>query len=164
MSCISHGDYSFPDRKAFHDTLDGKPLYQKLWSGKDREWSAEDINVPSDGLALYLGCNSFADYEIGRVLDRAKETAPDAMIIYTSDHGDMLGAHKLFGKNAAAYWEIAKIPLIITGGEIGKVVKSPASHIDLAPTILDYFDVPLSPALEGKSMLPQIYDTTLAGL
>lgn len=38
------------------------------------------------------------DYEIGRVLDVIKEKLPNAMIIYTSDHGDMLGAHRLFSK------------------------------------------------------------------
>ena len=51
------------------------------------------------------------DYEIGRVLDKIREVAPEAMVIFTSDHGDMLGAHRLFSKNAAAYKEVANIPL-----------------------------------------------------
>ncbi len=66
--------------------------------------------------------------------------APDAMVIYTSDHGDMLGAHRLSSKNAAAYKEVANIPLIIKGGAKGQVVHEMASHIDIAPTIMDYFE------------------------
>ncbi len=61
------------------------------------------------------------DYEIGRVLDKIREVAPEAMVIFTSDHGDMLGAHRLFSKNAAAYKEVANIPLIIKGGVKGHV-------------------------------------------
>ncbi|MCR5754084.1 MAG: sulfatase-like hydrolase/transferase, partial [Acetatifactor sp.] len=102
--------------------------------------------------------NSFMDSEIGRVLDEIRQKLPDAMVIFTSDHGDMLGNHRLQMKNAAAYKEIANIPLIIKGGEKGKVVNTPASHIDLTPTILDYMGVPVPKSLEGKSMLPQIYD------
>ena len=45
-------------------------------------------------------------------------------------------------------------------GEKGKVVKEPASHIDLAPTIMDYFGKKLPKIFAGKSMLPQIYDAS----
>ena len=72
---------------------------------------------------------------------KIREVAPDALVIFTSDHGDMLGAHRLFSKNAAAYKEVANIPLIIKGGAKGYVEEAMASHIDIAPTILDYFDI-----------------------
>lgn len=90
-----------------------------------------------------------------------KEKMPNAMVIYTSDHGDMLGAHRLFSKNAAIYDEVTNIPLIIKGGEKGKVITTPASHIDITPTVMDYFGLRIPKLLEGKSMLPQIYDTTI---
>ena len=97
---------------------------------------------------MFLGCNSFADYEIGRVLKVIDEKMPDALVIYTSDHGDMLGSHHLNQKNAAIYREVANIPLIIRGGEKGKiVVQHPASHIDLAPTIMDYFGLKIPKCL-----------------
>ena len=53
---------------------------------------------------------------------------------------------------------MANIPLIIAGGQRGKVVHAPASHIDLAPTIMDYFELPLPKIFEGKSMLGQIHN------
>lgn len=150
--------FRFDSCPNFQDDLSKKPFMQRLWSGKNLHAAEDEINKPSDGLSLFLGCNSFADYEIGRVLDKIKEVAPDAMVIFTSDHGDMLGAHRLFSKNAAAYREVANIPLIIKGGAKGCVEDAMASHIDIAPTIMDYFGLPIPKLLEGKSMLPQIYE------
>ena len=92
-------------------------------------------------------------------MDVIERIIPDAMVIYTSDHGDMLGEHRLFSKNAAIYDAVTNIPLIIKGGEKGKVVTAPASHIDIAPTIMDYFGLNIPKLMEGKSMLSQIYDT-----
>lgn len=132
---------------------------QRLWAGDNLTAGEEQINQATDSLALFLGCNSFVDYEIGRVLDVIERIIPDAMVIYTSDHGDMLGEHRLFSKNAAIYDAVTNIPLIIKGGEKGKVVTAPASHIDIAPTIMDYFGLNIPKLMEGKSMLSQIYDT-----
>lgn len=86
---------------------------------------------------------------------------PDAIVMFTSDHGDMLGNHRLQMKNAAMYQEIANIPLIVRGGEKGKVVTTPASHIDIVPTVMEYMGLPLPRLLEGKSMLAQFRDSTL---
>lgn len=151
--------FAFDDNPAFHDDLKDKPLMQRLWAGKNLGASSEELRRPSEKLSLFLGCNSFADYEIGRVMKVINEKMPNALVIYTSDHGDMLGAHHLEQKNAAIYREIANIPLIIRGGEKGKVVQEPASHIDLAPTIMDYFHLKVPKCLAGTSMLKQIYNT-----
>ena len=148
--------FKFDSCPNFQDDLSKKPFMQRLWSGKNLHATEDEINRPTDGLSLLLGCNSYVDYEIGRVLDKIREVAPDALVIFTSDHGDMLGAHRLFSKNAAAYKEVANIPLIIKGGAKGYVEEAMASHIDIAPTILDYFDIPIPKLMEGKSMLSQI--------
>lgn len=154
-----YADFKFEHSPKFQDDLTDKPLMQQLWAGSQLHAPESSINKPSQSLALLLGCNSFADYEIGRILNLAREKFPNALVLFTSDHGDMLGAHRLFSKNAAVYREVANIPLIIKGGEQGRVINSPASHIDITPTILDYFGLPVPKLLEGKSMLPQIYDT-----
>lgn len=154
--------FRFRDSPEFHDTLENKPLMQRLWAAERLNQTSEELRRPTRAMAQFLGCNSFADYEIGRVLDKVKQVCPDALVIYTSDHGAMLNAHRLSMKNASMYKEVANIPLIIKGGARGKVVRAPASHIDLAPTILDYFGVPVPKLMEGKSMLPQIRDTRVA--
>lgn len=153
--------FQFDDNPNFEDDLSQKPFYQRLWAGENLHKTKEELNAPTKGRSLFLGCNSFADHEIGRVLHKARELAPDALIIYTSDHGCLLGNHHLSGKNSTCYKEAANIPLIIKGGAKNKVVNFPASHIDLTPTIMDYMGLPIPKVLEGKSMLPQIYDPSV---
>lgn len=150
--------FCFEDSPVFADDLADKPLMQRLWSGDDINKTAAEINKPSRNLSLFLGCNTFVDYEIGRVIETINRLVPDALVIFTSDHGDMLGAHKLQMKNACAYKEVANVPLIIRGGAKDACVTAPASHIDLVPTIMDYLGKHIPNILEGKSMLPQIYD------
>ncbi len=149
---------SMPNSENYADDLSQKPLMQQLWAGADINADPEKLHAPSDNLALFLGCNSFVDSEIGRVLEKIQAQCPDALVIYTSDHGDMLGNHRLQMKNAVAYQEIANIPLLIRNGAKGPVgvVDAPASHIDITPTVLEYFGVPLANVLEGKSMLAQL--------
>ncbi len=151
--------FQFESSPSFQDDLSEKPMMQQLWAGENLHAAEDEINHPSEWLTRFLGCSSFVDYEIGRVLDKIRETAPDALIIYTSDHGDMFGAHRLFSKNAAVYREAANVPLLIRGGAVNAVQYAPASHIDLTPTILDYFGIPVPKLLEGRSMMPQIRDT-----
>lgn len=153
--------FKFPDNPNFQDDLRQKPMMQQLWSGEDIDAPLEKLNAPSQALSLFLGCNSFVDGEIGRVLEEIEAKIPDALVIFTSDHGDMLGAHRLQMKNATAYKEVANIPLIIKNGRNGaknKTITEPASHIDIVPTVMDFMGVPVPKLLEGQSILPQIQD------
>ena len=150
--------FSFSDDPVFHDDLKTKNMMQRLWAGEQLNAPDETLNRSSDMLSLFLGCNSYADHELGRVIDKIHETNEDAFIIYTSDHGDMLGAHRLQGKNAAFYKEICNIPLIVRYGKNSPVTVSshPVSHLDLAPTILEYFSIPIPKLFEGRSILGEI--------
>ncbi len=151
--------YSFPFSENYNDDLNTKTQMQRMWSkaGKNNELTAEELNAPNDSLSLFLGCNSFVDKEIGRFLEVVYEKCPDAMIIYTADHGDMLKNHKLNSKNSCAYKEVLNIPFIIKGGATG-VCDYPTSHIDIVPTILDYMNVNIPKSVDGVSMMPQIKD------
>jgi len=105
--------YAFPKSPNVYDRLGDKPEYQRAWAG---ESLYEDKEALSMRHQYYFGCNSFIDGEIGRVADAAERYAPDAVVIYTSDHGDFLHSHSLSGKGPAAYDEITRVPLIIAGG------------------------------------------------
>jgi uncharacterized sulfatase len=83
------------------------------------------------------------------------------LVIYTSDHGEMLFSHSLMGKGAAMYDEITRIPLIMRWpGQTpaGAVCGHPVSHIDLVPSILEVFGLPTTPTLAGNSVLATIKD------
>ena len=153
--------YTFPDCPNIRDTLEGKPEYQRLWARDRTRMDRGAITVEN---ALYFGCNSFADHEIGRVLGKAGTVAPDAMVIYTSDHGTSLQNHCLNSKGALVYEEVAKIPLIIKPGRAaaaaGEAYKMPVSHLDLAPTIMERMGVKIPAAFHGKSLAPMFTDVS----
>lgn len=153
-------DYAFPINENVYDDMRDKPEHQRVWGQKlmEEDKSALQINAP-----FLFGCNSYIDYEIGRVLDAVERYAQDAVIIYTSDHGDMLGSHNLTGKGPCAYDEITRIPLIIKGNGVprGKVDMNPVSHINLMPTILEMMGAAVPPVLEGQSILREIEEPSV---
>ena len=83
---------------------------------------------------------------MGQILDKLDELglAENTLVIFTSDHGEMLGAHGMREKNVF-YEESSHIPLLLRmPGDIpaGPVVDGYVSLVDLFPTILDYLDIP----------------------
>jgi choline-sulfatase len=111
------------------------------------------------GVAGYLGLCSFLDENIGKImgaLDDAGLTA-STRVIYTSDHGDNMGARGLWGKSTM-YEESAAVPFVMSGPDVphGVVCHTPVTHIDLYPTILQSVGIPSAPeerALSGMSLL-----------
>jgi choline-sulfatase len=91
-------------------------------------------------IAGYLGLVSFMDDNAGKVLRALEEAglAADTRIVYTSDHGDNVGARGLWGKSTM-YEESAGVPLILAGPGIaaGARCSTPASHVDLFPFFLE---------------------------
>ncbi len=91
-------------------------------------------------LATYYAVCEYVDANIGQVLDALEAQGLDerTRVIYSSDHGESLGARGLYGK-FTMYEESAAIPLIMAGPEVpgGKVVQTPVSLLDLAPTVLE---------------------------
>ena len=150
-------DYEFPKSPNVWDTLEGKPLFQKYWAGASRYADRDALKLKAPG---YLGCNSFADAELGRVLDGIKACTPDALVIYTSDHGDALASHCLYAKGPVMYNEIARIPLLIAGPGVpkGVVDRNPVSHINIPAMILEYMGIPVPKCFEGKSLLQEAYN------
>ena len=146
--------YQFPRSGNLVDTLANKPEHHRIWAGDNyMKASSPDFSM---NFKYFLGCNSFVDYEIGRVLEAVDQYAQDAVVIYTSDHGDMLYSHSLTQKGPAMYQEITHIPLIIRGFGENQVDANPVSHINLAPTIFDIFQVPKPKVFEGKSIFEEL--------
>ncbi|MEQ8441371.1 MAG: sulfatase-like hydrolase/transferase [Alphaproteobacteria bacterium] len=91
-------------------------------------------------LAGYYGLCSFLDENIGKVLGVLDDTglSENTRVIYTSDHGDNLGARGLWGKSTL-FDEASAVPMIMAGDEIpvGKVIDTPVSHVDFYPFVLD---------------------------
>jgi len=103
-------------------------------------------------IAGYYGLCSFLDENVGKVLGALTGSglADETRIIYSSDHGDNLGARGLWGKSTM-YEEAAGVPLILAGADIpqGRVSRVPVSHVDLYPTVLDAVGVAADAAEQG---------------
>lgn len=107
--------------------------------------------------ARYYGLCSLVDTHAGRILDslKARGLWDNTIIVFTSDHGDMMGAHGQTAKGVM-YEEAVRVPMLIKmpGQKEMKRVKGPMSHIDVMPTIVDLMNPPASEQLEGKSLRP----------
>lgn len=89
--------------------------------------------------AAYYACISFVDYNIGRVLDALGDDIDNTLILFTSDHGEILGDYGSFGKRcmldpAARIPMLARFPKVF---QSGSVCDTPTSLIDVWPTLMD---------------------------
>ena len=136
-------------------SLKNKPAHQKVMAEK---YKGLRLYMIRRGMRALYACNAFCDYEIGRVLDEIKALGLTPMVIYTSDHGDMMLSHGLMGKGAVMYNEITQIPLLISGGGFSQGSnKTPVSHIDLLPTIFEFYGLKTPKMMQGEALqgLPQ---------
>ena len=105
--------------------------------------------------AQYMGNVTLVDRAVGEILQTLEECelAENTIVVFTSEHGDMMGDHGLFEKSVM-YEEAARVPLLMRVPWLGReqrLVKGGISQIDLVPTLLDLLDEPIPDALEGES-------------
>ncbi len=102
--------------------------------------------------AGYYGNIAFLDSQVGRILERAMRH-PNTYVIFTSDHGDLMGDHYMYQK-ARPYEGAAHIPFMIMGPGIrdSQQIDSPIIWEDIMPTILDLAGLPIPSSVDGRSM------------
>lgn len=102
----------------------------------------EDDDSVRQALAAYMGLCSFVDHNVGQVLHALESAglASTTTVMYTSDHGDNLGARGLWGKSTM-YEESIGVPLILAqpGVQPGRRATSVVSHVDVYPFVLRHF-------------------------
>ena len=133
--------------------------YHRVKFGSPRR---KDIAALRNMIRAYYGLITHLDEQIGTVLGCLEKSglSDDTLIVYSSDHGEMRGAHDLLGKGLL-YEDAVAVPLLFAGAGIpeGAVVDEVVSHTDLYPTFLDAFEVPGQAAdsdLRGASLLPAL--------
>jgi uncharacterized sulfatase len=154
-------DYDVPRKDNVWDDLTQKPEHQRVWAETALKGTDDTRRMRKDD---FFNCNSFVDSEMGRVLEAVDRQAPDALVIYTTDHGEFLLEHGLDTKGAAMYDEITNVPMIIRWPgrvEPGSVHSHPVSHVDIVPTIIDAMGLAVSPRIQGRSLLPALADPSL---
>lgn len=154
-----YNDYVRQDSPALHDDLTGKPALQRYWADCYHT-QITDFTQPLPVSRRLLRCNTYVDDLMGRILREAAQKTPNALRMYTSDHGDGGNAHGLFAKGPCVYDEIARVPLIFDGPCIakGKVYPHTISHIDLPATVMDYLTGHIPVCFQGQSLMPVLAD------
>ena len=147
------------------DSMDNSPYTKRASLEEMQRYKNKDL-VPYM-ISDYYGMVKEVDYWVGKLLDKLEELdfADNTLVIFTSDHGEMLGAHGMYSK-FVFYEESAHIPLIIRFPKSissGAVVANPVSHIDLFATILDYFGINRYES-EGHSLRPLIEGRNYTGI
>jgi arylsulfatase len=146
------------------DELKGKPVRQRT---NDRcyklpEWKDEQFR---DYIRRYWGYCSYIDHQIGRVLEVLDKTerANDTIVLFTTDHGDMVGAHGFIFKLCwCGYDELLHVPFLLRCPGLirpGSTYDSLVSAIDVLPTLLDMMGVKTPPGVDGRSFLPVVRGT-----
>ena len=122
-----------------------------------REGHALDHAETKKILSNYLGKISLADQCIGQLIEamKARGTWDEALVIFTADHGEMMGSHGALTKGRF-FEESARVPLVVRWpGHVKKGrTRAPAQMMDVYPTIVEAIGGELSPGRFAKSQLP----------
>jgi arylsulfatase A-like enzyme len=130
-----------PEAPSQPDSFAGRPACQEIFA---RAWLEMLYEQSADTAyrRLYYYLHKMVDRAIGRILEALERSgmADDTLIVFTSDHGDLLGAHGgLMQKWYNAYDEAIRVPLVVKGPGVAAAnggVHIPTSHVDLVPTLL----------------------------
>ena len=138
-------------------------LYRQNLKGPHFDWppyrkvqeSDEAVrHCRAQNAALHTMCDEY----LGQVIDAMDrhDLWKDTLLIVNTDHGFLLGEHGWWAKCAQPFYnEVAHMPLFVWDprcGKAGERRQSLVQTIDLAPTILDYFGIPLPPDMQGKPL------------
>ena len=159
----------FDPHEPFYCTKEYRDLYGDTWDGPLCDWPPyEEVKDLPETIAhirkCYAGLLSMTDHWVGKLLDKMSELGllDDTMVIFTTDHGTMLGEHEYWMKlHMPCYNEMAKIPLVVRlpGGKLGGTREGRLTQtIDIMPTILKHHNGELPPHIQGIALTD-----TLAG-
>lgn len=110
-------------------------------------------------IAAYYAMIKLIDDQVGRILAALEESGQrdNTVIIFTSDHGEMLGDHGLIQKGCRFYEGLVRVPLIMAWGDqfaAGLRSRALVELTDIVPTLLDVCGLAIPSYLTGKSLLP----------
>ncbi len=144
-----------PTKLSPRDGYQRHPWVAKQNAHMDSENRFHDETERLTAIACYFGLCSWLDHNIGLIQTALSATryADTTTVIYTSDHGDNVGARGLWGKSNM-YEESAAIPLIVAPAapSQARTCATSVSLLDLSQTIIDHFDADLEGARPGRSL------------
>lgn len=168
---LSHYDPAKMPSPAYKDgELANKPVFQKVdniggYGGVGVSFSKTSDETHRQITAAYYAMIEQVDTELGRMLEVLEETgqADNTIVIFMSDHGEMLGDHGIYLKGPYFYDCLTRVPLMIRWpGKFkgGTKVESMVELVDLAPTLLEAAGIEVPSAMQGRSLMPLLTGQT----
>ncbi len=145
----------------FTDVLDeNEPLRYRLIREYCRAKYGEAEEDIRGLIARYWGLVTQVDRSVGAILGTLDDLglAENTIVVYTSDHGDMMGSHHMVEKSVM-YEEAARIPWLMRIPRLrgtSHLVRNPVSHIDMVPTVLELMGSKPGRNLPGQSLVPLV--------
>jgi arylsulfatase len=145
------------------DLADKPPILQEAsresYAGHARGFAGHSDEEIRQVRAAYYAMVSLIDDEVGRILATLDDLGlrDDTLVIFTSDHGEMLGDHGLLLKGPMLFEGAVRVPLILRWpGRLpaGERRSELVQWLDLCPTVLEAAGVPALPRSQGRSLLP----------
>lgn len=154
------GPVSAPDELATKPAVQAE-YHLKSYGGHApgfAEYSDEELKEARAG---YYAMVSMIDAEVGRILEALRERglADDTLVIFTSDHGELLGDHRLMLKGPMLYDALVRVPLLVSWpGRIaaGQVRSELVQMIDITATLLDLAGAAAAQPTQGESLMPML--------
>jgi arylsulfatase A-like enzyme len=141
------------------ETFSDKPPVQANYSA---HWTFDTMSEADSRklIAVYWGYVTLIDEQIGRVLAAAEELGlmDSTAVLFSSDHGEFTGSHRLHDKGPAMYEDIYRTAGIVRvpGAPAGQVRQEFVSLLDTTATVLDWCGLDPAPAVDSRSLLPLV--------
>ena len=143
--------------------LEDKPVFQQLCHEGAYNVPGAFAYDEMDGRdhrlirAAYWAMVDLIDVQVGRMLEALERTGQleDTIVIFTADHGEMLGDHGIYLKGPFLYEPAIRVPFIVSWpGTIpgGRRSAALVEATDIAPTLLDAAALPRAPGMQGRSL------------
>ena len=130
--------------------------FQNRYKYRDK---GTDVNLYRTMKAAYYAAISFVDYNVGRILSYMNDEGllDNTLILFTSDHGEMLGDYNCYGKRTFLD-SAARVPMIMYNPDSkgGTKCDTPVSLADVFPTIIDAAEIKYDGVTDGESLLRTI--------
>jgi arylsulfatase A-like enzyme len=145
----------------FRDPLEeNEPLRYRVKRESCMEKYGKDEKSIRNLIARYWGLVTQVDRSVGAILDTLENLglADRTIVVYTSDHGDMMGSHNLVTKSVM-YEEAVRIPWLMRIPQLDtkqRVITNPVSQVDMVPTLLELLGRDRDERLAGRSLVPLI--------
>jgi len=150
-------DVELPESR-LDETFEGKPDLETATIAQEHYEAFSDADLRR-AWALTYGLCTYIDEQFGRLVDALERSGmrENTVIVFLSDHGEMLGSHGLLWKGPFMYDEILQVPLVIAHPDVeAGISEGLVSLLDFGPTLAELGGTSMDDA-SGRSFAPLLY-------